>query len=133
MLILGIGLLLASSSTVLASLALLGALLLARHSDRLALAPMYGAGLLIVGELAQRSIELRGVGAIANGVISSRPAAVGLLAALGFCAAAAAAVAVTAAPGGSVALTAAGALATVVACAVCVLFAKRLLRAQGRR
>ena len=52
--------------------AVLGAMLLLRHSDRLLLAPLYGAGLLLVAELGVRSIELRGVSLVDARSIGTR-------------------------------------------------------------
>ena len=72
------------------------------------LAPLYGAGLLLVEELAWRSIELRDIEAIGPGVITARVTAVLAVAAVGACAAAGAAIAVTLAPGRSVVFTAIG-------------------------
>ena len=72
-----------SSTPVHAGVALLGAMLLLRHDARLMLAPLYGAGLLLVDELATRSIELAGVTAIGPGVASTRAAAVLAVAAAG--------------------------------------------------
>jgi hypothetical protein len=124
--ILTVGLVAASSGTVQSSVALLGALLLLlRHQDRLVLAPLYGACLLVAGELAQRSLELRGQQRIGPAVIGLRVAAVLVLAALGACAAALAAIAVTIAPARSVAFTAVGTLAALAASALIVLLAQQ--------
>jgi hypothetical protein len=100
-----LGVLIRSSAPVHLAVALLGALLLLRHDARLLLAPVYGAGLLLVAELGSRSIELRGVGGVARGVQAARALAVVAVAAVGACASAGAAAAVTAAPARSVALT----------------------------
>jgi hypothetical protein len=107
------------------SLALLGSLLLLRQSDRLEIAPLYGCVLLMIGELAQRSRELRAPGPIGPGVLSARLANTVLLVAAGGCAAAVAAIAVTLAPARSVALTVAGAAALVAACVAIVMLAHR--------
>lgn len=131
-LILVLGLLIAWSGTVHCSLAVLAALLLLRDQDRLVLAPLYGACLLIVGELAQRSIELRGRAWIGPGVIGSRLAALTLLAALGACAAAVGSVAVRVAPARSVGFTAIGTIAAVAAVAVIVLVARRRVQDNAR-
>jgi hypothetical protein len=107
-----------SSGSIQWSLGLLAILFLLRHEDRIALAPIYGAGLLLVGELAQRAIDLRGVQRISSGVIRARLAAVIVLAALGACGGAIATIAVRIAPVRSVGFTAIGtiaALATVAA------------------
>jgi hypothetical protein len=107
------------------SAALLGALLLARNQDRLLLAPLYGAGLLLVIELAQRSLEIRGHDRLGSGVTTSRLAAILVAAALGLCAAALAALAVTRAPPHSVALTALATIAALSAFAAIALLAHR--------
>jgi len=91
--------------------AVLAALLLLRQDDRLLLAPLYGSGLVLVDELAWRSVELAVVERIGPEVIRARMAAVGAVVGVGACAATGAALAVTAGPGRSVALTAVGALA----------------------
>ncbi len=131
MLILGVGLWRGPSAVIQVSLALMGSLLLLRRSEHLLLAPVYGACLLLVGELARRSLELRGPARVGAGVIGARLVAAGLLAAVGACAAAIAAIAVTIAPGRSIALTALGSLATVAAFAVIVVLARR--RAEDAR
>lgn len=128
-LLLAAGLLAASSTPVQCSVALLGTLLLLRHDERLMLAPLYGACLLLVSELAQRSLELHGPQRIGPDVVGSRLAAVLVLAAIGACAAAAAAIAVTIAPARSVQLTALGTIAVVGAFAAIVLLARRVHRA----
>ena len=97
-----------SPTPVHCAVALLGALLLARQDSRLLLAPLYGAGLLLVEELTYRSTELAGLTMIAAGVLRARAAAVLALTGAGACAAAGAALAVTAAPGRSVVVTAVG-------------------------
>ena len=83
---------------VQASLVPLAAVLLLRHDERLLLAPLYGACLLVVGELGQRSIELRGQGWIGPGVIASRLLPALVVGALGACAAVLAAIAGDARP-----------------------------------
>lgn len=100
-------------------------LLLARDQDRLLLAPLYGAGLLLVIELAQRSLELRGHERLGPGVTTSRLAAIMVAAALGLCAAALAALAVTLAPPRSVTLTALATIAALSAFAAIALLARR--------
>lgn len=112
-------------AAVQVSLALLGALLLLRRSDRLEIAPLYGFVLLMIGELAQRSRELRAPGAIGLEIVSSRLAATAVVAAAGGCAAALVAIAVTVAPARSVGLTAAGSAALVAACLAIVALARR--------
>ena len=124
-LILTLGLAADSIWAVQLSIALLGALLLLRHEDRLVLAPVYGAGVLLVGELAQRSLELRGQGRLGPGVIASRLAACLVLAGLGACGAAVAAIAVTIAPARTVAFTAVGTIAALVAFGAIVVLARR--------
>ncbi len=111
--VLAAGLVLASSSAVQWSAALAGVLLLLRHDQRLILAPLYGACLLLLSELSQRSLELRWVERVAAGVTAPRVVSCVLVAALGACAAAIVATAVTIAPDRSVLLTAAGAIGAV--------------------
>jgi hypothetical protein len=113
------------SAAVQLSLALCAALLLLRRSDRLEVAPLYGFVLLMIGELAQRSRELRTPGAIAPEVVSARLAATVLVAAVGGSAATIVAIAVTLAPARSVALTAAGAAALAASCVAIVALARR--------
>ena len=105
--------------------AVLGAILLLRHSDRLLLAPLYGGCLLLIAELGVRSIELRGVSLIDARSIGTRLGVVVAVAALGVCGAACAALAATGAPGRSLLLTAAGAIAAVAVCAAITLAARR--------
>ena len=93
------------------AVALLGAMLLLREDSRLALAPLYAAGLLLVAELGVRSIELRAVESVGPGVVAARLGVVLAVAALGACAAAGAAIAVTVAPARSAVFTAVGAIA----------------------
>jgi hypothetical protein len=119
-LLLAAGLVGESVTAVHAAIALLGTVFLLRHDTRLLLAPAYGAGLLLIEDLAAQSIELSGVRQTGLAVIGARTGAALVLAAIGACAAAAAALAVTAAPGRSVALTALGALAAVAALAAIV-------------
>jgi hypothetical protein len=109
-----------SFTAVHAAIALLGAIFLLRQDTRLLLAPPYGAGLLLIDDLAAQTIELRGVSLVDLAMIGSRTAAVLAVAAIGACASAAAAIAVSDAPGHSVVLTALGALAAVVAFAAIV-------------
>jgi hypothetical protein len=104
-----------SPTPVHCGVALLGGMLLLRQDARLMLAPLYGAGLLLVEELAWRSTELRDVDVIGPGVITTRVTAVLAVAAVGACAGAGAAIAVTVAPGRSVIFTAIGAIAVVAA------------------
>lgn len=124
-LILTAGLAVASSSAVHMSVALLAALLLLRLQDRLGLAPLYGAGLLLVGELAQRSLELRGQARIGPGVIGGRLTAVAVLAALGACSGAVVSISATIAPTRSVGLTAVGTIAVLATFATITIFARR--------
>jgi hypothetical protein len=114
-----------SSVPVHTGVAVLGLALLLRHDARLVLAPLYGAGLLLVAELGTRSIELAGVARVGPGVIGARLGATVALAAAGACAAAGVALAVTAAPGRSVALTAVGAIAAVATCGAVARIARR--------
>ncbi len=120
-----------STAPVHSAVALLGAMLLLRQDARLGLAPVYGAGLLLVAELGARSIELGTLKSLGPGVISARAAAVLAVSALGACAAAVVASAVTVAPGRSVALTAVGALAAVTTLAAIVRLARRRRRANA--
>jgi hypothetical protein len=115
---LAVSLALASPAGILASLVPLAALLLLRHDDRLLLAPLYGACLLLVGELGQRSVELREQAWVGAGVIAPRLLTILAVAAVGGCVAAVAAIAVTIAPGRSVGFTAIGAIAAVAAVAL---------------
>jgi len=114
-----------SPAPVHAAAAVLGVMFLARHDARLLLAPLYGAGLLIMDDLAIRTMELDGVGEIAPEVIAARLGATLAVAAIGACLSAAAALAVTAAVARSVALTAMGALAAVAAFVAIVVLARR--------
>jgi hypothetical protein len=124
-LLLAAGLVAQSPAAVHAAVALLGAIFLLRQDNRVLLAPLYGAGLLIMEDLAAQAIELRGVSQIGLGLIAARTGAALAVAAVGACASAAAALALVAAPGRSVALTALGALAAVVAFAAIVRLARR--------
>jgi hypothetical protein len=128
-LLVALALALGSSAPIPWSLALLATLFLLGEHDSLVLAPIYGAGLLLVGELAQCSSELRGVKWLTLRWIASRLAASLALAALGAGAGAVTAAAATIAAARSVALTAAGALATVVAVGTIALLARRRDRA----
>lgn len=121
---LAIALALGAPSGVQAALVPLAALLLLRHDERLLLAPLYGACLLLVGELGQRSIELRRQAWIGPGVIASRLLTVLVVTAVGGCAAALAAIAVTFAPARSVIFTAVGAIAVVAAVGLITWFAR---------
>jgi hypothetical protein len=101
------------SPGVLAALALLAPAFLARQGDPLALAPLFAGGLLLFGELAQQSIELRGVQRLEDGVVTSRVAHVLGIAGLGAAAGAVATIAVRYAPSHAVGVTAVGAVAVV--------------------
>ena len=120
-----VGLLVGSTAAVHTAVAVLGVIFLVRHDTRLLLAPVYGAGLLLMEDLAVQTIELRGAATVALDVIGARTAAVLAVATIGACASAAAALAVTAAPGRSVGLTALGALAAVAAVAAIARLARR--------
>jgi hypothetical protein len=122
--ILGVGLLARSSGAIQCSLVVIVALLLLRRDYRLLLAPLYGACLLMAGELAQRSIELRRQTRVERGVVGSRLMAVAVLAAVGGCAGALAAIAVTIAPDRSTVLSAAATIAVLAALATIVLLAR---------
>jgi hypothetical protein len=114
-----------SSTPIHVSVALLAAMLLLRRTDRLLLAPLYGAGLLLAAELAHRSAELRGQRLISGGALAARLAATLLAVGLGGAASAIVALAVTIAPGRSVALTAVGTVAVLAAFASVWLLARR--------
>jgi hypothetical protein len=124
-LLLAVGLVAGSFSAVHASIALLGTVFLLRHGARLLLAPPYGAGLLLVEDLAAQTIELSGVSQIGRSAIGARTGAVLALAAVGACASAVAALALTLAPGRSVAMTAVAAAAVVAAFVAIVRSARR--------
>jgi hypothetical protein len=100
-----------SSAPAHVGVALLAAELLLRRDSTLLLAPIYGAGLVVVEELVWRSIELARLDAVGAGVNAARAVSVAILAAVGMAAAAVCALAATAAPGRSIVSTAAGALA----------------------
>jgi len=117
-----------SPAPVHVAVAVLGVTFLARHDTRLLLAPVYGAGLLLMDDLAIRTMELSGVSRIAPGVISARVGATVAVAAAGACAAAVAALAVNGGPARSVILTALGALAAVAAVGAIVRLARRRYR-----
>jgi hypothetical protein len=122
--LLAIGLAAESAAPVHAAVAVLGALFLLRHDARLLLAPVYGAGLLLMDDFAIRTMELSGVGRIAPDLVMARVALTLAAAAIGACLAAIAALAVTGAPGRSVWLTAIGAVAVVAAVAAVVRLAR---------
>ena len=124
-LLLAAGIVAQSPAPVHAAVALLGLIFLVRHDSRLLLAPPYGAGLLLIDDLAIRTMELSGVGQIAPEVIFARVGATLAVAAVGACLSAAAALAVTAALPRTVALTAVGALAAVAAFVAIVLPVRR--------
>jgi hypothetical protein len=107
------------------SLALLALVFLLEGHDSLVLAPIYGAGLLLVGELAQGSVDLRGVSWLTPGWVAERLGTILALSALGAGAGALAAAAATIAAARSVALTAVGAVAAVVALGAIALLARR--------
>lgn len=129
--LLAAGLVVGSPTLVHAAIALLGTIFLLRHDARLLLAAPYGVGLLLIDDLADQAIELRGVSRIGPAVIGARAAAALVAAAIGGCVAAATALAVTAAPGRSVAVTALGAVAVVSAFAAIVRSARRGYGASG--
>jgi hypothetical protein len=113
-----------SPGVVHVAVALLGAIFLLRQDARLLVAPLYGAGLLLIEDLAVQAIDLREVGWIAAETIGAQTTATLLVAAVGACGAAAAAAAVTVAPGRSVGLTALAAVVAVCAFAAIVRFAR---------
>ena len=114
-----------TSGGVQLSLVPLAAALLLRHHDRLLLAPVYGACLLLVSELGQRSIDLRGQAWLGPGVVSARLLTVLAVAAVGACAAALAALAAALAPAPAVALTALGTVTIVAAVGLITRLARR--------
>jgi hypothetical protein len=126
-----IGLVAGWSSAVLAALALLATAFLLRHGDSLAVAPLFAGGLLLVSELAQQSVALRGVVGIERGVVTSRVAHVLGIAALGAAAGAAATIGVRFAPSHAVGVTAIGA-AAVVAVVAAVSWLARYVAGAGR-
>jgi uncharacterized membrane protein YadS len=113
-----------SPGLVHVAVALLGAIFLLRQHTRLLVAPLYGAGLLLIEDLAIQAIDLREVSWIAAETIGVRTTATLLVAAGGACGAAAVAAAVTVAPGRSVGLTALAAVVAVLAFAAIVRFAR---------
>ena len=114
-----------SPGLVHAAVALLGAIFLLRTSARLLVAPLYGAGLLLIEDLAIQAVDLRSVRWIAAEAVGTRTAATVLVVAVGACGAAVAAAAVTVAPGRSVGLTALAAVVAVLAFAAIVRLARR--------
>jgi len=98
---------------VMATIAVLGALLLLRSDLRLVVAPVYGAGLVVLLELAQTCHELRQAAFMTRGVVRRRLTAMLATAGVGACAAGVAALAVTGAPGGAAIVTAAGTFAVI--------------------
>lgn len=104
---------------------MLGAILLLRHDGSLVLAPVYGAGLLVAGELAHRCAELRGGQRLGAGVVWMRLVAILLLAAIGACGSAVAALGVTVAPSRSIAISAIATVAVAAIFAAIVLLARR--------
>lgn len=104
---------LGSQTPVLVGLAVLGALLLLRRDARLVLAPLYGAGLVVLAELARTCRELGRLQLVAAGAVRSRLVAVMGIAGVGACAAGFTAIVVTGAPDRSVTVTAAGTLAVI--------------------
>jgi hypothetical protein len=124
-LLLGVGMVAQSPAPVHAEVAVLGVMFLLRHDSRLLLAPPYGAGLLLMDDLAIRTMELSGVSELAPDVIVARLGATLAVAAIGACLSALAALAVTAALPRSVLLTALGALAAVAAFVAIVMLVRR--------
>ena len=125
MLLIALAVAVGSAAPIPWALALLAVVFLLDGHDSLLLAPIYGAGLLLVSELAQGSIDLRGVGRLTPGWIAARLAAILALSALGAGAGAVVAAAATIGAARSVALTAAGAFAAVVALGTIALLARR--------
>lgn len=119
------GMVAGSLAAVHAGIVVLGTIFLLRQDSRMLLAPLYGAGLLLVADLCAQTIELSELIQVAPEVVGARTGAALVAATIGACVAAAAALAQTAAPGRSVALTALGALALVGALAMIVWSARR--------
>jgi hypothetical protein len=126
-----IGSLVRSSAPIHLAVVLLGAVFLTRHDARLLLAPVYGAGLLLVAELGWRSIELRDLGRLGPGVQAARALAVCAVAGLGACVSAAAAAAVTSGQARTVALTAVAAASIVLIFATTVWRTRRAYPVTG--
>jgi hypothetical protein len=124
-LLLGVGMAAESPAPVHAAVAVLGVMFLARHDSRLVLAAPYGAGLLLMEDLAIRTMELSGVSEFVPDVLIARFGATLAVAAIGACLSAVAALAITAALPRSVLLTALGALAAVAAFVAIVLLVRR--------
>jgi hypothetical protein len=124
-LLLAAGMVSESPAPVHAAVAVLGVAFLLRHESRLLLAPLYGAGLLLMDDLAIRTMELSGVNRIAPDVIVIRLGATLAIAAVSACLSALAALAVTAAVPPSLVVTALGALVAVAAFVGIVLVARR--------
>ena len=108
-----------------ASLALLGLALLARANERLALAPIYGAALLAVSELARTCGELRPMDRVSPAAVRTRLLTVAASAGFGGCAAAVVALAVRGGPARSVAVSTAATIAVAAAFAAIVASARR--------
>lgn len=120
-----------SPAPVHAAVAVLGVMFLLRHDTRLLLAPLYGAGLLLMDDLAIRTMELSGVGEIAPDVIIARFGATMAVGAIGACLSALGALAVTAAVPRSVVLTAVGALVAFAAFVAIVVLVRRRFGPSG--
>lgn len=115
----------ASPSPLHVSLAVLGLLILARADDRLVLAPVYGAGLLAVSELARTCHELSRVDHVDAEALRARLLTVAVAVGLGACAASLVSVAVTAGPRRSVASSLAATAAVAAVYAGLVALARR--------
>jgi hypothetical protein len=107
------------------SVAILGLILLARADQRLTLAPIYGAALLTVSELARTCHELGPLDSVTPAAIRARLLTVAASAGLGACAAAVVALAAAGRPARSVAISAAATLAVAVMYAGIVALARR--------
>lgn len=123
--LLAVGLVGGWDAPVHASLALLGLALLARSDERLALAPVYGAALLAVSELARTCGELRLMGRVSPSAVRTRLLTVAAASGFGGCAAAMVALAVTGGAARSVAVSAAATIAVGIAFAAIVASARR--------
>jgi hypothetical protein len=113
-----------SSAALRASVVASGLVLLLRRDDRLVLAPLYGAALLVLVELARTCHELQSMDLVSRGAVRGRLLTILIFAGLGTCVAGLAAIAVTAAPARSVVITALGTAAVAIAFAGIVLIAR---------
>lgn len=131
--VLGVSLVVRSEAALVASLGVAGLGLLLRVDDRLVLAPVYGALLLVTAELARTCQELGSVEGVAPRVIRARLMAAGGWAGLGACAATVVSLAATAGPPRSAATSLAATTAIAAAFATVVVIARgSRARVRGR-